>query len=291
MVYVYVAAGLANRMFHYAFALSLAEKGRRVAIDEMTFKPRFDFETTRLTDAFENINLPALRGRGYPIAHKKGKFFKILRRLSLFLPNYRYIERWKLDYDPDVYKKCTKNCIFLGHWVNYRYFRDCEDAVRKAFVFKPFTDNKNIRLANEMSKVNSVAVHFRKNIDYISDPENDKRCSPDYYNKAINYMLDNTDNPRFYFFSDNWEWVEKNIKTDLPYTKVDWNPVNGAESFRDMQLMSCCKHNIIANSTYSWWGAWLNKNSEKIVVAPVSWYKIIEGDTDKNMCPDEWIKL
>lgn len=291
MVIVYVAAGLANRMFHYAFALSLAKKGWEVGYDENTFVPHFDFETTKLSDVFENVNLPSVSMKNYSIALQRGIGYKILRRLSLLLPDHRYIERWKLNYDSRVYDKCSKNSIFLGHWNNYKYFSECESEVRKTFQFRPFEDDKNISVVEKMDSENSVAVHFRKNIDYICDPENDRRCSPIYYQKAISYILEHVDNPKFYFFSDNWDWVRKNIKIDVPYTKVDWNPICGSDSFRDMQLMSCCKHNIIANSTYSWWGAWLNANPDKIVIAPQSWFQIVKGDTDKYMCPDNWLKF
>lgn len=138
-----------------------------------------------------------------------------------------------------------------------------------------------------MLSENSVAIHVRKGADYQSKQNRKNTCTIDYYRLAIDYIRMHVQNPVFYVFTDNKDWVIENF-TDLDYTLCDWNPTSGKQNYLDMQLMSCAKHNVIANSTYSWWGAWLNENSDKIVIAPKRWFnKIVTPD----ILPEQWIKI
>ena len=285
MVVVYVGAGLANRMFQYAFALSLREKGLDVFIDEDSFIPRFDFERTKLDSVFVNVNIQRCDKNFFPLVLREDRFYKLLKRISEYMSDNRYIERWNLDYLPYIHKKASTNCIFIGFWISYKYFQSSEDAVRKAFTFKPLDSIRNVELATKLVTENSVAVHFRKNIDYLKNLPN--TCPPSYYYEAINYIKKYVPNPKFYFFSDNWDWVRENIR-GVEFTAVDWNPSSGLHSHCDMQLMSLCKHNIIANSTYSWWSAYLNENNNKIVVCPKDWYGGMVKKLD-TIIPESWI--
>lgn len=284
MVTVYIGAGLANRMFQYAFALKLKSLGYNVDIDEHTFKPRYNFEGLNLRDVFENIDLKESCPSKFKYAINDGYLAKLYRKGSEFLPNFRYIERWNLRYDPNIYYKATKDCIYVGFWISYKYFEDCKNDILSAFKFKQFVDLNNLNILKEINDSESVSVHFRKNVDYLKNLPN--ACPPDYYYKSISEIRKRVKNPKFFFFSDNWDWVRENIK-GIVYTPIDWNPSYGPNSYYDMQLMSCCKHNIIANSTYSWWAAYLNNNHGKIVCAPYSWF----GKMDINdVVPKEWLK-
>lgn len=112
-------------------------------------------------------------------------------------------------------------------------------------------------------------------------------CSLDYYRAAIQYIAERVMQPNFFIFSDDIAWVRKNLNFNYPCSYVDIN--HGLESYNDMRLMSLCKHNIIANSTFSWWGAWLNSNSEKIVIAPKQWFA--NGMPADDLIPQGWVKL
>lgn len=143
-----------------------------------------------------------------------------------------------------------------------------------------------------MRNENSIAIHLRKGADYLkSDLMGKGLCPVEYYISAINYIKSHVDNPVFYVFTDNPNWVKENLP-NFDYTLVDWNPVSGKRSFRDMQLMTYAKHNIIANSTYSWWGAWLNSNPDKIVIAPKKFFNPVNDFFSKSdiICED-WIAL
>lgn len=138
----------------------------------------------------------------------------------------------------------------------------------------------------------SIAIHLRKGKDYLqSDLMGKNLCGADYYMRAIDYIRERVDNPMFYVFTDNPVWLKENIPS-FDYTLVDWNEVSGKRSFRDMQLMSCAKHNIIGNSTFSWWGAWLNPNPNKIVIAPDKFFNVTSDFFAKqNIVCETWIKL
>ena len=289
MVVVYIAAGLANKMFQYAFSRGLMSHGLDVFLDQTSFQPEWSFEDIALEEVFPNIEIKNAPNNMFSLAYKKDLLSRIYRRMSAFFPNNRYLMERPFIYDELIYKKATNNCIFCGLWQTELYFNFCERDVRRNFVLTPFHDDPTIKLAEKMKNENSVAIHIRKGADYLKRNIWDGTCSVEYYNQAINYLKEHVSNPVFYLFTDNPEWVEENLK-NIDYKLVDWNPVSGKQSYRDMQLMSCAKHNIIANSTYSWWGAWLNNNPQKIVVAPKIWFNP-KIEKAPYIIPDRWIRL
>ena len=194
-----------------------------------------------------------------------------------------------MNFNPSI-SLLNGNYYLAGLWQTEKYFSDYTEIIKNSFEFKPFTNERNILLSKEMSQVESVAIHIRKGADYEKKIVRGT-CDINYYNNAIAYILKRIKNPHFYIFTDNKKWVIENIK-DINYTLIDWNPISGAENYLDMQLMSCCKHNIIANSTYSWWGAWLNNNLNKIVICPENWYNSKSTYFNTlDLIPDNWIKI
>lgn len=168
---------------------------------------------------------------------------------------------------PDCF---TSDAYIIGTFQNGEMVDSMRAEVYKAFRFPPFEDERNKAWQRAMEGCNSVGIHFRKRKDYCSNVAYKGICEVDYYQKAIEIMRQKVDNPKFFMFTDNPQWVAENIK-GVDYQLVDTNPIVGRGLHLDMQLMACCRHNIIANSTYSWWGAYLNPNPEKTVIAPVQW--------------------
>lgn len=300
MIAVNINAGLANQMFHYAFGRGLVNKGYDVYFDQTNFKPRtqWAFESIRLQDAFPNIEIQQMPKGNFKYVYIESqsktyrKFLHWMRALHNWLGDEVYIDEPQFGYVPRVECLIRRNCIFKGFWQSEKYFSHCKDDIRRQFTFLPFDEEKNNVLAAKMQQENSVAIHLRKGKDYLESSLMGKGlCGVDYYQKAIDYIKKNVTRPVFYVFTDNPSWVENNIN-DFDYTLVDWNEVAGKRSFRDMQLMSCAKHNIIANSTYSWWGAWLNSNPEKIVIAPKKFFNPINVffSTSDILCED-WLAL
>jgi hypothetical protein len=148
---------------------------------------------------------------------------------------------------------------------------------------------QNAELAVQIGQVNAVSLHVRRG-DYAKNPKTTAThglCSLDYYQAAIQYISDQVEQPYFFIFSDDIAWVKKQLKMNFPCRYVDHN--HGVESYNDMHLMSICRHCIIANSSFSWWGAWLNPYKDKIVVAPQRWFA--NDNNVKDLFPPEWVPL
>ena len=147
---------------------------------------------------------------------------------------------------------------------------------------------QNADIAEKISQVNAVSLHVRRG-DYISDKKNAfiGVCTLDYYKTAIEKIKTQVDNPVFFVYSDDINWVKNNLVIDKTAVFVNHN--RGQESYNDMHLMSLCKHNIIANSSFSWWGAWLNTSPDKIVIAPKQWFANMQDTSD--LLPDNWLKM
>ncbi|TDX00065.1 alpha-1,2-fucosyltransferase [Dinghuibacter silviterrae] len=177
--------------------------------------------------------------------------------------------------------------FYYGGWHSEQYFPEVREEIKKAFTFKVPTDPDNGEYIQDIGEGNSVSIHIRRG-DYLS-PANLKLfgevCTLDYYEKAIDRIKGSVRSPRFFIFSNDADWVRENLPVENA-TYVTGNA--GGESWKDMYLMSICKHNIIANSTFSWWAAWLNENPEKIVISPG---RFLNSDTTSDVYPDSWIRL
>lgn len=177
----------------------------------------------------------------------------------------------------------------MGYWQSEKYFKDFEQTVRADFSFKTPLTGQNLETAARMQEGMSVSLHVRRG-DYITHAQTAKVlnvCSPAYYRKALTHIAERVSEPRFFVFSDDPQWARDNL--DIPFSAhyIDIN--HGMQSYIDMQLMSLCRHHIIANSSFSWWGAWLNPNPDKIVIAPREWFR--NGLDNSDLIPPQWIRL
>ena len=151
-------------------------------------------------------------------------------------------------------------------------------------------DAQNQKIDEEVRGTNSIALHVRRG-DYVSNPITNRihgTCSIAYYNEAVETIARKISGPHFFVFTDDFVWAKENLKFDFPITYATGNgPEN---SYEDLRLMSLCKHNIVANSSFSWWGAWLNQNPAKIIIAPTHWFDRYAADT-RDLLPESWVKL
>lgn len=285
MITVYIGGGLANKMFEYAFSLAIKKKGLKVVYDTHTFKTEFQHDQVLLTDIFNNITMEE-GSDSYMAAGKNSKTYRLLKRL---LP--QYVIETDNKYNDKVFEQLQNNCYVESSWQDERYFIDVQDEVRKAFIFPTLDDERNKRIASEIQQSNSVAIHIRKGDGYGSWNIFNNTCPKSYYVQALIYMRKHVDNPRFFVFTDSPEVVKEYLDIN-DYILINWNPTAGKKNYLDMQLMSQAKHNIIANSTYSWWGAWLNENPNKIVIAPRYWFNPkCKYSNENHIIPKSWIKL
>lgn len=292
MIITNLLGGLGNQMFQYAI-------GRRLSCMHHVLL-KLD------APAFENYTLRQYRLGNYAIHaeiasvpevehvryHGRTGVLRTLGNLAGYtVPYYRrniYREP-HFFYDQNILK--CKNDVYLeGYWQSEKYFKDIEPLIRSEFIPVKEPDTLNKNMADQIKICESVSLHVRRG-DYVLNPETNAyhgTCSPDYYKTAIRLIEKQVENPHFFIFSDDPAWVRENMKMGHPTTIVD---INGPENdYEDLRLMSQCRYHIIANSSFSWWGAWLSQNREKIVIAPKKWFKKPEINT-RDLIPDSWIQI
>ncbi|OGY99372.1 MAG: hypothetical protein A3B13_01085 [Candidatus Liptonbacteria bacterium RIFCSPLOWO2_01_FULL_45_15] len=214
-------------------------------------------------------------------------------------------------FDPEVLS-AKGNIILWGRWQCEKYFSDIAPDIRKEFCFKEKLsgspsqissdetwEGEAVKIAQEIESTNSISIHVRRG-DYVKF-ENMKKIAGEtdvsYYTRAISYIAERVISPNFFVFSDDIPWCRENLWFDATHHKkippavtfLDEKTAGSKNSYH-LELMSLCKHNIIANSTFSWWGAWLNKNPQKIVIAPKRWYGGEDSDTI-DIIPADWKKI
>lgn len=286
-----MAGGLANRMFQYCMSLYLRRKGYEVYVDNNYKATKWKMEDIDWERIFPNAKI--LQASNSLIFNYGGGYdcFSKIRRhyLSFTASVYEMPNAFYIPSEEDL----ERSQYLIGIYQSAEMIDEIKDLVVTDFIFSKFTDKSNSDLEREMRGCNSVAIHVRKGKDYLIRPNYLGTCPMEYYLQAIEYLRKFVKNPRFYVFTDNQEWVKTNFK-GIDYHLVDNNPSIGWGNHFDMQLMSCCKHNIIANSTYSWWGAYLNENPEKIVIGPKYWFNA-DMDRYKNLqnktLSKDWVAL
>jgi hypothetical protein len=286
--------GLGNQMSQYAFYLS--KKKINPDIKCLYFASKYDdqhngFELNRI------FNIRIYKGFKYYVyfyiyciysnRDRKGFIGKLNRKISKYL-NINVIYEKSYAFDSELLLKKTSGIsYFWGGWHNEKYFNEINSDISRIFSFKiSNSDTRILNLQREICSKISVSIHIRRgdylnnNIAYIFGGI----CDLEYYKRAIDFIKLKTDNPYFYIFSDDKNWVKENFS--MPNSEiVDFN--YGEDSWKDMYLMSLCKHNINANSTFSWWAAWLNKNNNKIVIVP----EIFNSKGESDIYPESWIKI
>lgn len=285
MIKVELNGGLGNQMFQYACGRALSYKlNTNLELNFVYYqgstKRLYELDCFNLTDnilvnkAEEQRNLSSL-------------LLRLIKQYILKSDNL-FIEK-SHAYDANIFK-LSDGFFIKGYWQNEKYIKDIEDVIRKDFTFKYKPNKKNRELLDLIKKTNSVSVHVRRS-DYVKDPKTNEYhgiCSLDYYQKVIGIIGRKVMKPHFFVFSDDITWCKDNLKLGKDTVYVDNN--KGPKSFEDMRLMSNCKHHIIANSSFSWWGAWLNPRKDKIVIAPKKWFNDPTVST-RDLIPEKWQKI
>lgn len=287
--------GLGNQMYQYALAkkLSLLNNNAQIKLDISYFENYYwPFELNKL-----NIHA-SIADKKDIFGFDNGTLGVKLSRLIEKIPWIRvkdfirkpfskvYTEP-KVSFCPEVLN-IRKDVYLKGYWSSYKYFSDIRDVLLKEFEFKGTMNEDNKRIAEQIiSSKTSVSLHVRRG-DYIKLPNAKKLFRSPYedgfYDRAISEIEKNIENPEFFLFSDDLEWVKEHIKLNHKTTLVDIN--KGNNNYWDMKLMSLCKHNIIANSTFSWWAAYLNQNENKLIYAPKAWLNDSRYIMDDIIPPD-----
>lgn len=292
MVISHLIGGLGNQMFQYAAARAFSIKlGVQLRLDISSFanyQLHQGFELQRIFNCSSEVaskeNLHGILGwQSFPVVKRV-----LLRPSMVTFRCKQFVVEPHFHYWSGI-NNLAQDCYLDGYWQSEKYFINVAGEIRKDFTFKLPMQSANAEVAGQIAQVNAVSLHVRRG-DYASNSKNIAMhglCSIEYYQAAIIRIAKQIKNPHFFVFSDDIAWVKNNLKIDFPHQYVDHN--HGKESYNDMRLMSLCKHNIIANSSFSWWGAWLNPNAKKIVIAPKRWFAH-EVDTS-DLIPSSWVTL
>lgn len=264
MIITRLIGGLGNQMFQYALGRFLAEKhNTRLKLDVTGFQK---YKLHKYSLAAYNINAD-------------------LATVEEINSMNFCIKEKHFSFDPDVLD-LPDNVYLDGYWQSEKYFFDVKNILKKEFTVKFEQTGKNKEIAEVITSTNSVSIHVRR-CDYITN-KTFVVCCLDYYYRCISFIDQNINSPEFFVFSDDPNWVKDNLKINFKTTFISCN--NADTNYEDLRLMSLCKHNIIANSTFSWWSTWLNNNLSKIVIAPKQWFESCENNI-KDLLPNEWIIL
>ena len=292
MIITQLVGGLGNQMFQYAAGRALAHRtGLDFKIDISSYenyKLHYGFELQKI------FNCHCVLAKRSDIRRVLGWQSPLLFRRFFIMPGMKDFRCKQLVVEPHFeywrgINELKERCYLNGYWQSEKYFVDVAKEIRNDFTFKIPMNYKNFELANQIKKVNAVSLHVRRG-DYVNNQKNRSihgLCSIEYYSAAIKYLSKRLKRPYFFVFSDDIEWVKRSLKINHPCLYIYHNV--GKESYNDMRLMSMCKHHIIANSSFSWWGAWLNPSSDKIVISPSQWFAK-KTDT-KDLIPTGWIRL
>lgn len=292
MIISQVIGGLGNQMFQYAAGRSLSLKNNtRLALDVAAFEGyglHQGFELNRVFSA--PIALASDADRQDMLGWRRSPVVRrLLAKLPLAMPaGEHFVQEPHFHYWPG-FEQLGPNSYLAGYWQSEKYFSDFSVQIRMDFTFRATLVGKNAELAQVISASQAVSLHVRRG-DYVSNPKTNSVhgvCGLDYYHAAIEYIREIIDAPHIYIFSDDIEWARSHLRVDLPCDYVGHN--SGTESHIDMWLMSLCKHNIIANSSFSWWGAWLNAHPKKIVIAPRQWFAY--GGVTTDLISPAWTQL
>ncbi|MGC1473628.1 MAG: alpha-1,2-fucosyltransferase [Psychroserpens sp.] len=284
--------GLGNQMYQYAAGKALAVRLNKTLIIDP--RPILAEAHKRQYDLYI-FNLEyANFGTSYTLwlvrwisSVRLGRLFQVLNPSAW---SYRIIRDKEMGFDTSLYEVSSTNLILHGYWQSYKYFEDLRLRFLNEFTFKNEPNSKNKEVLNEIDESNSVAIHIRRG-DYVNNSVANSLhgiCSMEYYKNGVAFINQNVENPNFFIFTDDPIWAKQNFKLVQSPIVVEHNL--GNQDFEDLRLMSHCKHFIIANSSFSWWGAWLGTDKNKIVICPKKWFNT-EDIPLTDRIPNAWIKI
>ena len=280
---VRLTGGLGNQMFQYAFSQALQAQGKEVSVD-LSWYDKFDAHNGYELDSVFGIKpiLAAIkdcRRLGY------NQYDVYHRFRAKYLPKKTYHRQdteTALKYDSTLFS--LDEGYFAGYYQSEKYFDNIKSQIRKEFSFKNTVVNgQNLKYAEKMRNTESVSIHVRRG-DYVNNSLYEGICTEDYYKQAIDFTKESKPDAKFFIFSNDIAWCKEKFGNQAEY--VEGNI--GQTSWVDMYLMSCCKHHIIANSSFSWWGAWLGEREGSIIIAPVHW---LNGVEDTDVVSKRWISV
>lgn len=262
-------------MFQYAFLLAMRE-----ATGDECLMDTSKYATYNLHNGFElaevfNISARSATKEELKRVTRYTTNYKLSRIFRKFLPKKRteVVEPMpSCEYIPNIFKDAKGDLFYEGIWQNEKYFSQVRPLILKEFTYRHPLSKQNSDAIEKFTQKNTVSIHVRRG-DYLKHKNYIGLCGIDYYTATIAHVKAKYGkNVQFAIFSNDMSWCQDYILPLIDgyeYTMVDWN--KGVESYNDIRLMSACQVNIIANSSFSWWAAYLNQNKDKEIIAPAKW--------------------
>jgi hypothetical protein len=283
-IVVSISGGLGNQMFQYAAGRALALRNHvplRLDTRAVEADPQRSY-------ALSGFNIAAERVPAVQVASLPRRVHRRLRWLPRLPGRMAYVAEKSFGFDPAIIS--TRAPAYLdGHWQSEAYFADAKPQMRVDFSLgAPFTSDRQ-EIAAAITGTTAVSVHVRRG-DYVSNNRTNAyhgTCDPHWYRQAMD-MMEGWIDPIYFVFSDDPAWARENLVMRRPAHFVQ--PSDDGRDFEDIHLMALCRHHIVANSSFSWWGAWLNPRDDKRVVAPTQWFRQPGIDTS-NLLPANWVRL
>ncbi len=289
MITMKIHGGLGNQLFQYALGRNLSLQNNTELRLDSSFYQEQDLRICLLK--YFNITENFIDDTTVTKIKKISKKYTCAWFLNKLNKKILYLKENPKKYfqiDNKIIKlNAKKNNYLDGYWQNENYFMAIQDVIRKEFTLKPEYKIDDNPIYKKIQDSQSISLHIRRT-DYLSKENLYHNLSLSYYQKAIDLMCEKIKNPEFFIFSDDIEWAKENIKIKFPTYYVSAEAK--LTDYQELICMSKCKYNIIANSSFSWWAAWLNDYPEKIVLAPHKWFNTNQYNTDE-ILPKNWIKI
>ncbi|MDO5756250.1 MAG: alpha-1,2-fucosyltransferase [Rhodobacterales bacterium] len=286
MIIARLNGGLGNQMFQYAAGRALAARhGAELGLDLRVYddRPQFQYGLGHFSISARILTEPEL-----PPSRTTAKLRYMMWRAGLTGP--RLLSQRSDGFD-DRFLRMGNNSCLRGYWQSERFFEDVKPIIAQEFRILTPPSRANIDMADRIRAVNAVSLHIRRG-DYVSNPSANAvhgLCDMGYYARALDLIAERTPTAiEVFVFSDDPDWARDNLHTAVPRVIVDLN--DSDHQYEDLRLMSLCSHNIIANSSFSWWGAWLNPSTQKTVIAPRQWFRQ-PSKHNPDICPPEWNRI
>jgi hypothetical protein len=292
MVAVKLIGGLGNQMFQYATGFRLARALRTdLVLNTTAFEQHYKLHryglhhfSIQATIADQRLARELAAFESPDVGRRRSPWYaRILgarrKRIECYHESGFAMDEKVLGLSGDVY--------LIGYWQSEKYFADVADELVRQFAVHSAPTGENADLARMIDSTNSVAVHIRRG-DYVSNATTNQvhgTCTPQYYARCMDAIERHEPDCVFFVFSDDPAWCAEHFSGRQRVRIVSHN--GSDRNVEDLRLMSRCKHNIIANSSFSWWGAWLNRNPAKRVFAPRRWFQVEDRDT-RDLLPKSW---
>jgi len=283
--------GLGNQMFQYAFAYSVSQRANVLLKIDISVFDSDGLRQYELGNYCVNVEVATeeeVCRLKYQAESLLKKFIRKLAKEPKQLAK-SYCRESGFEFDECAFNQ-SLDVYFDGYWQSEKYFLAYREGLLKQFCLKAPLHTKSKSYQQKIRNEVAISLHVRRG-DYVSNARTNSvhgTCSLDYYKQAVGMLESKLTRPHFFVFSDDTLWAKKNLRFIKKATFVDLKM--GRLDHEEMWLMSQCQHHIIANSSFSWWGAWLNDNPTKIVVAPKRWFKDQSINT-ADLIPDAWVCL